>query len=87
MNTELLRNAILLQLHAASRERGLPLATIHQGCALAGHALGLDELRTELAYLTDKGLARVSTAELSAGSQRWHLSAAGTDYLERNALV
>jgi len=80
--TQLRRQSALLQLEAASREAGLPLATVVQGVQLAGHNVGADEVAKDLDYLLDKGLIRTSRAALSAACTRYHLTAAGVDYLK-----
>lgn len=83
----LLRQGLLLQLEAASPV-SLPITTLAQGVRLAGFADRLDtEVRADLDYLVDKGLAIESTNEISAGLKRWKLTAEGREFLEGKGLV
>lgn len=80
---ELLRNK-LLQLAQTSGRQGMTLAGFRNGVKANGFTLMDENLTTELDYLTDKGLLTRQSAELSAGLDRYALSAAGREYLEAN---
>ncbi len=81
----LLRQALLLQLHAASPV-SLPAETLRHGAALAGFHLTANELQAELDYLADKNLLRIVPAALSQGLPRSLLTSTGRDYLEAEGL-
>lgn len=84
--TLLLRHALLLQL-AASTPVALPESTLAEGLRIAGYNTLENELRGHLIYLEEKGCINQLPSELSAGLRRYRISAAGRDYLEREALI
>ena len=83
---QLLRHAILLQLEAAA-PASLPLDTLAQGVALAGHDVSEKQLHAELAHLAEKGFLAESRAPLAPGLLRYRLAAPGRDYLQSQALA
>jgi len=82
----LLRQAILLQLAAAS-PASLPPAPLLHGAALAGFRIDEQALQAELAYLAGKNLVQITPSALSHGLPRAQLTVAGRDYLEAEQLV
>ena len=82
----LLRQAILLQLAAAS-PASLPPATLQHGAALAGFRIDEQTLQAELAYLAGKNLLQITPSALSQGLTRALLTSAGRDYLEAENLA
>lgn len=90
MNTitrEFLRNNLLIQL-AAGGERGLALSTLALGARVAGFRIEKDdELKPELAYLVDKGLAANVSKALSPENGRTRITADGRDYLAQEGLA
>lgn len=83
---ELLRDK-LLELAETSGRRGMTLAGFRNGVMANGFTLMDEDLGTELDYLTNKNLLTRESAELSAGLERYSLSAAGREYLEAKDLV
>lgn len=84
--TQLLRQAVLLQLDAA-RPASLAVATLLHGLRLAGHTISDEALRAELAYLADKGWVRETRTPLSQALVRFQLTASGRDLLESLGLA
>jgi len=84
---ELLRESVLLQLHAA-RPVLLPLSTILRGVQLQGFD-DLDErgIESELTYLHAKNLISFTRAKISHGNRRFGLTAEGVEYLESKGLA
>lgn len=83
---QLIRQAIMLQLEAASPAT-LPTETLLQGVCLAGHKITEKQLQKELAYLNDKKLVESALHELDSSDRRHRLTAAGQDYLEADGLI
>jgi hypothetical protein len=78
-----LRNAILLQLHAAY-PASLPDDALCEGLKLAGFDCDERIAATELEYLNELGFLNRESSELSEGIMRSKLNAKGIGYLERN---
>lgn len=83
---QLLRQAILIQLEAAS-PASLPLDTLLQGINLAGHNVSTTQLLKDLQYLEEKSLINTKPQTLSPGELRYSLSATGRDLLETQGLA
>tara|TARA_B100000989_G_C19399408_1_gene409293 strand:- start:262 stop:531 length:270 start_codon:yes stop_codon:yes gene_type:complete len=83
---QLTRNALLLQLEAAS-PAPLPIGTLRQGIRIAGIQLEHKGLEKELEYLSSKGFVDKHAATLSAGHQLYTLTAFGLEYLEGEGLA
>lgn len=83
---QMLRDALVAAL-VVSAPGSLPIQTLRQTARAAGFQIDDATTATHLDYLVEKGFARVTENELSAGVKRWKATAAATDYAERNALV
>ena len=82
----LVRNAILLQLAAAS-PAPLPTATLQEGLRLLGHTSDPAALAAHLDYLAQKDYLHTTRSELSSADLRYYLSARGREYLEAQGLT
>lgn len=82
----LIRNAILLQLAAAS-PAPLPVPTLQEGLRLLGHVTDTTTLAKDLDYLAQKNYLHPTRSELSSADLRYYLSAAGREYLEAEGLA
>lgn len=89
MNAQMREMLRLCLLEAA--ELALPRAVELATARLAANVRGFrkatdDEIRTELDYLTDKGLLALESKTVSPENKRWRLTAQGRDFLaEENA--
>lgn len=83
---QLIREQILLSLHAASPV-SLPTETIRDGLRIVGFRMTSDEVRHELEYLQGKDLIRMQRATLSRHIKRWRITSFGVDYLEEEDLA
>lgn len=83
---QLIRNAILLQLEQVS-----PLALtegfLRNGVNVQGFTATEAELSKQTKYLEGKGFIEQKRGEISAGLVKWHLTAQGLEYLEREGLL
>ncbi len=86
MERQLRREAILLQLEAAS-PASLPSGTLLAGLRLSGHGLDVAGLLRELDYLEGRGLVKTCAACLDRSVKRARLTSAGRDYLEAEGLA
>lgn len=82
---ELLRTRLLLTARASSA-RGTGLGIFWLAAKQSGFSLSEDQVETHLNYLADKLLLRAEKSHVSAGLNRWMLTANGTDFLEGQSL-
>ena len=81
-NTILLRRSILAQLEAAY-PASLPLNTILDGLSLLGFRLNATILEKEIAYMQEKGFAKIVHSQICPSFKRVKISARGIDYLQQ----
>lgn len=77
---QLYRQSLLLQLEAAY-PGALPVTTLQQGLAFAGHLADRATLDRELAHLSERSLIVREDAFLLAGLARFRITADGRDSL------
>jgi hypothetical protein len=83
---ELLRDGILTGLDKLGEYRPT-LDTLHLGLRQSGHQVTLDEVKTEVNYLVDKGFISFVEKAISPERRRHRITAAGRDYLAEEGLA
>jgi hypothetical protein len=85
LDRELIRDHLVTVL-ARVAPMGLPAATLAAGLRQAGWPLDNQTIAAELDYLAGKGLILPHVSAVSAALQRWHITAAGREYVEAAGL-
>lgn len=82
---ELLRNRLLMTARALTKS-GAGREFFWMAARQSGFDLTDAQVETHLDYLTDKQLLKVEKSGISAGLDRWRLTAQGTDFLDAQRL-
>ena len=82
---ELLRNRLLMTARTLSKG-GASRDFFWMAAKQSGFNLSEEQVETHLDYLADKQLLKVEKSPVSAGLDRWRITASGTDHLDTQRL-